>query len=321
MPTSETRLEHLARIASLYYDQRKTQQEVADEVGITRSTVSRLLTEAQEKGIVEHIVHYPWRTNPVLEKKLIQAFGLRDVVVLSRLNKSYEEMLSGLGYLGAYYFLKLLKQDSIVGVSWGTGVQQLVKAIRPISMPDVEVVQLMGGTGTEPGSQIGPLLAPTLANLLGCTCRYIHAPLIMDTEVARDTIFQEKSIRETMQYTEKCDIALVGIGSTNPGYYNPYILGYITDEKMIEIRNKGGVGSTCGEIFDINGNLVDIDVNRRVVGVTRETLAKIDSVIGIAGGAPKAEAILGALEGEFVNVLITDDQAAELVMKLKEKRA
>ena len=53
---------------------RKTQQEVADEIGITRSTVSRLITEAQEKGIVEHIVHYPWRTSPALEKALITTF-------------------------------------------------------------------------------------------------------------------------------------------------------------------------------------------------------------------------------------------------------
>jgi DNA-binding transcriptional regulator LsrR (DeoR family) len=317
MPNSDNRLEYLARIASLYYDQRKTQQEVADEIGITRSTVSRLITEAQEKGIVEHIVHYPWRTNPVLEKALITTFNLKDAIVLSRQNKTYEEMLSGIGYLAGQYFLKQLRLNSKVGVSWGTGLHQLIKALRPVSRPDVEIIQLIGGTGSETGSQIGPLLAPMLANTLGCTCRYIHAPLMMENETGRDTLLQEKSIRETLQYAEKCNIALVGVGSTNPLYYNPYKLGYVTDEEIVEISRKGGVGSTCGEIFNLKGELLDIDINRRIVGIGLETLSKIEYVVGVAGGSPKAEAIVGALEGKIINVLVTDDQAAEAIMKLK----
>jgi DNA-binding transcriptional regulator LsrR (DeoR family) len=317
MPNPENRLEYLARIASLYYDQRKTQQEVADEIGITRSTVSRLLTEAQEKGIVEHIVHYPWRTTPALEKALITTFHLKDAIVLSRQNKSYDEMLAGIGYLGAQYFIKQLRPNSKVGISWGTGLHQLIKAMRPMARPDVEIIQLIGGTGSEAGSQIGPLLAPMLANILGCTCRYIHAPLMMENEIGRDTLLQEKSIRETLQYAEKCNIALVGIGSTSLQYYNPYKLGYVTDAEIVEIEHKGGVGSTCGEIFNIKGELLDIDINRRIVGIGLETLSKIEYVIGVAGGSPKAEAILGALEGRIVNVLVTDEQAAEAIMKLK----
>jgi deoxyribonucleoside regulator len=318
MPNTDTRPDYLARIASLYYDQRKTQQEVADEIGITRSTVSRLLTEAQEKGIVEHIVHYPWRTNTSLEKALITAFKLKDAVVLSRQNKTYDEMLAGLGYLGAQYFIKQLRENSRVGISWGTGLNQLIKALRPTSRPDVEIIQLVGGTGSETGSQIGPLLAPMLANTLGCVCRYIHAPLIMESENGRDTLIQEKSIRETLEYAENCNIALVGIGSTNPIYYNPYKLGYIRDDEIVEIQSKGGVGSICGELYDINGEFLDIDINRRIVGIGLETLARIDYVIGVAGGSPKAEAILGALVGKFVNVLVTDDQAAEEIMRLKK---
>jgi deoxyribonucleoside regulator len=319
MPNTDARPEYLARIASLYYDQRKTQQEVADEVGITRSTVSRLLTEAQDKGIVEHIVHYPWRTSPGLEKELTSSFQLRDAIVLTRQNKTYDEMLTGVGYLGGQYFLKVLRRNSRVGVSWGTGLHELIKALRPISRSDVEIIQLIGGTGSETGSQIGPLLAPMLANTLGCVCRYIHAPLIMESQAGRDTLMQEKSIRETLQYAETCNIALVGIGTTDPQYYNPYKLGYISEQELVEIKEKGGVGSTCGELYNINGELLDIDINRRIVGIGLETLSKMEYVIGVAGGTPKAEAILGALNGRIVNVLVTDDHAARAILKLHEQ--
>ena len=112
-----------------------------------------------------------------MEKALITTFHLKDAIVLSRQNKSYDEMLAGIGYLGAQYFIKQMRQNSKVGISWGTGLHQLIKALRPMATPDVEIIQLIGGTGSEAGSQIGPLLAPMLANTLGCTCRYIHAPL------------------------------------------------------------------------------------------------------------------------------------------------
>jgi DNA-binding transcriptional regulator LsrR (DeoR family) len=70
MPEFQSRLELLARVASLYYDNKKTQQEIADEIGLTRSAISRVLSEAESRGIVEHIVHYPWRTSNELEESL-----------------------------------------------------------------------------------------------------------------------------------------------------------------------------------------------------------------------------------------------------------
>ena len=100
----DQRREYLARVASLYYDQNKTQQEIADEIGITRSAVSRLLTDAREKGIVEIIVHYPWRNSPKLEQAMVATFNLKSARVLVRGTKSYEEMLKGLGVLAAAYF-------------------------------------------------------------------------------------------------------------------------------------------------------------------------------------------------------------------------
>ncbi len=83
MNNSQSRIHHLAKVASLYYDQNKNQQQIADELGVTRSLVSRLLTEAREKGIVEIVVHYPWRTNSALEAELISQFGLQAARVLT----------------------------------------------------------------------------------------------------------------------------------------------------------------------------------------------------------------------------------------------
>ncbi len=55
---------------------------------------------------------------------------------------------------------------------------------------------------------------------------------------------------------------------------------------------------------------------RRVVGIPIEQLVGIERRVGVAGGRTKFDAILGALRGQYVNVLITDHITAQ---KLAEK--
>lgn len=315
----EKRLELLAHVAAGYYVHGKNQQEIANEIGMTRSAVSRLLSEAQKRGVVEHIIHYPWRTSPELEKELAGRFDLLHVRVLARQNKNDEEMLQALGVLAAQYFTSLLPRLRVVGITWGTGLYQMIRAIQPQSHPNLEVVQLIGGTGTEHGSAIGPLLAPMLANCLGCTCHFLHAPLVMENASARTSLVQDRSIRATLQRAASCDIALTGIGGLLPEIYNPYRLGYITLDELTAMRRDGLVGDVAALLYNLRGEILeDHWINRRIVGISAGTLKQIPMVLAVAGGAKKGEAIYGALRGRHVQALVTDDQAALRVLALDQ---
>ena len=320
MNETNQRLAYLAHVASLYYDHGKNQQDIADELKITRSAVSRLLTEARQKGIVEIKINYPWQTNLELEKALLAKFKLKAARVLKRENKSYTEMLDGLGRLAAQYFLSILGNDMIVGISWGSALGAMIKVLRVESPPkNIEVVQLLGATGSEKiAQQDGPLLAQMLSEALSCPCRYLHAPLIVDNPTGRETLMQDRSIRETLMRAEQSEIALVGIGSTDPELNSLLRAGYIDRREVVEIINKGAVGDVCAHHFDIYGNYLDIDINKRVVGIIVNTLFKIPTVIGVAGDIRKSSAILGALRGNYINVLITDDEAAQQVLELND---
>jgi DNA-binding transcriptional regulator LsrR (DeoR family) len=322
MPEYQSRLELLARVASMYYDNNKNQQEIADEIGLTRSAVSRLLSEAHKRGLVEHIVHYPWRTSRELERALAEKFQLRHAQVLLRNNKTYEEMLQGLGVLAAQYFASRLPELKIVGLSWGTGLYQMVRAVRSHYRPDMEVIQLIGGTGTEHGSAIGPLLAPNLANSLSCTCRFLHAPLLMDNEAATTALLKDRSISETFSRAALCDIALVGIGTTIPELYNAYKLGYLTLEEVEQMRLDGVIGDVACLHFDKDGNvMLDHWINKRMITVPFSAFSQIKEVMGVAGGAKKGESIYAALRGKLIHTLITDEEAAQRVLQLCEIRA
>ncbi len=140
MRDDENRLELLARIALLYYDEHKTQQEISDMTQIARSAISRMLDEAREKGVVQIKVNYPWRTVPALEQALVSEFDLKAARVLKRGDKSFPESLRGVGELAGEYFSEVLTDHSVIGVSWGTLVQQAVQSLPKQSRPNCEVL-------------------------------------------------------------------------------------------------------------------------------------------------------------------------------------
>jgi DNA-binding transcriptional regulator LsrR (DeoR family) len=109
---------------------------------------------------------------------------------------------------------------------------------------------------------------------------------------------------------------LVGIGTPNSELYSLLRAGYVDEPEAQAIRAAGVVGDICAQHYSLNGEWLDIDINHRTVGIGLDILAGIDRVIGVAGGSQKGAAILGALCGGYVNVLITDDQAAQKVLAL-----
>lgn len=316
----EERLAYLAQVATMYYEEQKTQQEIAKSFGISRSGVSRLISEARARGVVEIIVHHPLKTNKSLEERLIRTFGIKDARVLRGRYESYQEVLAWVGKLAARYFEERLRDGMTIGISWGGALYEMIRAIRPREFRNVEVVQLIGATGAEATPTSGPILAQLLAERLHCRSYQLHAPLIVKEERARAALMQERHIKETLERARRADIAIVGIGTTNPGYYSLVRAGYLSEEEAQEVRASGAVGDVCAQHYDLQGRWLDFPLNRCVIGINHEDLRRIDNVIGVVGGEVKAAAIHGALRGNYVNALITDEAAARRVLQLDGQR-
>ena len=310
------RTELLAQVASLYYEDDLTQGEIARRVGTSRSTVSRMLQEAREAGVVEITVHYPWRTVPELEDALRVRFGLRQARVLLGRGRPYEEVVRGLGALAARCVEAIVRADTVLGISWGLAVHSTVRALRPERRLPITVVQMVGAVGEGDPLIDGPDLARVLAGVYGGQYRYLHAPLIVEDQHARDVLLQEPRIRETLEQARRADVALVGIGAPHPAVYSLLRAGYVDGEAIVDLRAQGVAGDICARHYDAQGHELDIDLNRRIVGIELEALHEIDQVIGVAGGEAKAGAIQAALRGGHVNVLVTDDAAASNILAL-----
>ncbi|WP_258933924.1 helix-turn-helix domain-containing protein [Nesterenkonia pannonica] len=60
----------------MYYAENWTMQHIAHELGVSRSTVSRLLTEAREQGIVRISLHPPTDRPNALEHRIAEIYGV-----------------------------------------------------------------------------------------------------------------------------------------------------------------------------------------------------------------------------------------------------
>jgi deoxyribonucleoside regulator len=309
----------LAQVASLYYEDNLTQAEIACRISTSRSTVSRLLQEARQAGVVEITIRYLQKTDPEIEGRLIRHFGLRHARVLIGHGRPYEEILQGLGVLAAHYIESIVEEGAILGISWGTAVHSTVQALRPDRKLPITVLQMIGAVGTGDPLIDGPDLARLLANAYGGECRYLHAPLIVEAAHVRRALLEEPRILEPLLLARQADVALVGIGSPVPEVSSLLRAGYLDREALERLQEQGAVGDICARHYDIEGRLMEIELDRRVVGIELDILHGIEHVIGVAGGLAKAKAILGALRGGHVNVLITDDATARETLTLDDR--
>jgi DNA-binding transcriptional regulator LsrR (DeoR family) len=315
----EDRLTLLAAVADLYYLENQSQAKIARKFGYSRSAISRLLTEARHKGVVEIHVNYPVRRSKELERELRQRFGLATAIVAERGRSDYREMLRNLGKLGAFHLLEMLSDTATLGVSWGTAIYEVANALPRRYMPDVKVVQMIGSGFGNPdvdGSGIGR----AIADRLNSHHFALGAPLIARDELARDLFLREPNISVFLLLSLYADVALVGIGSVELGLSSLLRAGYLNEEEILAIKASGAVGHICAQHYDEQGQILDYEINRRVIGVDLRKLTTSGcKVIGVAGGKVKAPAILGALRGKFLYTLVTDSNAAEAILELDQQ--
>ena len=311
----DKRSDLLIRVASMYYERDYSQQKIADILNISRSNISRLLTEAKNKGFVEIRVNKRYPTSTVLEKALIEEFGIEDALVLNSSSADYERRLAMVGRLAAWHLEQNIKEGDTIAIAWGTGVSSAVQAFPSMTMFNTDVVQMLGSVGRVDSVIDGPELARELASKLGGKHYYLHAPLFVDSGQTRDLFLQQVTIQETLNIARKARLALAGIGTTEPGRSSFLRAGHLTEDELTELRNLGAVGETCGQHFDIDGNATGLDINERVISLSAEDIRTIPHTIAVACGLHKKRSIIGALRGGFINVIATDDITARSVLE------
>jgi DNA-binding transcriptional regulator LsrR (DeoR family) len=307
----------ITKTARLYHEQKLTQTEIAKRLGISQVTVSRLLKRAEEYDIVKTTVTSPPGAFVELEEEIEKKFSLSQVIIGEAGRDSEEQILAAIGSAAAHFLETTVTSGEVIGVSsWSASLLSMVEQMHPIrKLENCKVVQILGGLGNPSAEKHANHLVTRLARLVHGEALFLPAPGILGAANSVKVLLKDPYIKGIYDTFKAITVALVGIGSVEPSSLVASSGNVFGANELAEIRRRGAVGDICLRFYGDDGVEISDPAGTRVIGLDLETLKKVPRAVGIAGGKRKVAAILGALRGKHVNLLVTDQYTAERLIR------
>jgi dihydroxyacetone kinase-like protein len=287
----------------LYYEDGMTQGEIAEAMGVSRATVNSYLAEAREKGIVNISIEPARLASLTIAQELKRHFGLADCLVVPN-DDDTRPLIGRLGAAGAQALSKMIKSGDTLAVAWGRTILSVGEHLQTGPLQDVTVVQATGGT-TASFAYTPELTAAAVARAISARCVNITAPAVVGSAQMHDMLLAEPLIREQFETLARANRVIFGIASLRPNS-TIHTSGFFETVPLQHYLAKGAAGVLAGRFIDERGRPVAGPLDDRTIGISLDMLRDIPTRIAIAGGFDKVPALLAALRGGYVNVLVTD---------------
>lgn len=309
-------LRMIARVARMYYELDKRQSDIAMQLGLSQSSVSRLLSRSKEEGIIRFSINTPQGVYTELEEALVMKFDLRDAVVVDCLDEDENLIQRELGAVASYYLETIIRPNEVIGISsWSATLLALVDSLQPLHRKmGIKVVQILGGVGNPAVEAHATHLTSRMAQLLNGEAIYLPVPGVLATEAARSILMADDVSQKAIKLFDHVTTALVGIGAIDPSPLLAQSGNIFSASELDLLRQKKAAGDILLHFFDEDGNLVNTGFDKRVISLRLDQLIKVNRAIGVAGGLRKFKGIQGALRGHWINILITDRFTAERLL-------
>lgn len=306
----------MVKICEMYYIEEINQKMISKELGLSRPTISRILKNAKERGIVKIMIDPVFGNSYVdLEKKIENRFGLKEVFIVESKADS-DDQKNELGKAAAGYLERLVKDDSVVGISMGSSIARVPQFIKKGIRKKAIFTPLIGGLGHTGMEMHSNTIVEAMAKVFGGFYYLLHAPARVSGVLIKEELLKEEGINQIVKMGDELEIALVGIGVPNASSAI-MATGYYNEEDMKKMRDQNVVGDVCMQFFDISGDTKPFEADNNVIGVDIKKLRKVPHSIGVAGGQEKAAAIAGAIKGGYINVLVTDCECGKQLLELE----
>jgi Transcriptional regulator, contains sigma factor-related N-terminal domain len=299
-------------VAKLYYQSEFSQQQIAQQMGISRPSVSRLLQYAKEQGYVNIQIIDPVENMEELERRLAQKYGMQEVrVAYSTLNDP-GEIKKYIGSKAAEYLNEIARDGDIIGVSWGTTMYNVACRLKSRPLQGAQIVQLKGGVTDGKSTTYADEILEKFAKAFSTIARYLPLPVIFGTKEVKEMVDQDRHIKRILELGRQANIAVFTVGTVKEDALL-FRLGYIEAADKVKLQQIA-VGDICSRFFDRAGEICNAEIDDRTVGIKLAELRDKERSILVAGGERKVEAIRAALVGQYANVLITDQYTAKALL-------
>jgi DNA-binding transcriptional regulator LsrR (DeoR family) len=309
----QERLEDAARAGWLYYIAGNTQEEIAQKLGVSRQTAQRLVSLAMTERLVKVRFDHPLGRCLELSKNLKQSFGLESCEVVPSDPASNSETLGIVEAAATEMERYLVSQHPVImGLGTGRTLRAVAEEISPMECPQHKIVSLVGNIGPD-GSATVFDVASRVGDRVGAPHFPMPFPVVTSTVHEKNLLIGQRSLRNVMDLAAQADVSFVGIGTVDE---NSAMLrdGFVRAGELRAIVKAGAVGEITGWSFDAKGQLIDGLINDRVLSAPLGTNAT-RRVIGVGMALSRINAMRGALAGQLISGLITNEAMAEQLLK------
>ncbi|MDO5728813.1 MAG: sugar-binding domain-containing protein [Actinomycetaceae bacterium] len=301
----------------MYYLQGETMETIARHLGVSRSSVSRLLAYARETGLVRITVSAAPGERGTLAGELNRIFGIESTVVRVRDYDTGVNRLDNVAKVAAERLLDMIEPGNVIGIAWGNTTAEVTRHIPPIEVANTTVVQLNGAASAQgTGVRYIDTTISQAAESLGADMVHFPVPAFFDYEETREALWRERAVKSVLNRIENADIALFGVGAFDgdvPSHV--YSAGYLEDTEIQRLRKDGVVGDICTVLIREDGSYEDMAINRRASGPPPSILKRIPRRLCVVAGESKAIPLIGALRAGVVTDLVVDDRTARRVLE------
>lgn len=306
-------IDQIIAVARMYYEGKLTQSEISKRINLSCPTISRMLKKAKEKGLVQTVVIDPFENVHNLQGQLKKVFHLKDVKVINAYSSNPRTTKTMVCAAAADYISELLKPEDILGIASSTTTCEIAKAMKPSEVDKVSVVSISGCTYEHVIDEDVFSATRIIGKKLGAKIHFLYTPTIVSSGKVKDVYLSDSNTSTAMEMIDRANLVVNSVGYFGR-HSQFYRYGYIDEETMKELEKNRTVGNICSHYYDINGMPTNRELSNRTIGITLDQLKTKEYSLGVACGQEKVLALLGALRGGYVNILITDDATAKAVL-------
>lgn len=299
------------RAAWLYYKEGMTQDQVAQELGLNRTRVLRMLATARQDGIVQIRVTAKQSRCIELERAIEERHGLERAIIIPSPQQS-EQTSEVIGAVLGEYIADRLDRNITIGLGWGKTLSSTLDSIPQQDSIGVSVVSLLGGL-TKVSAFNPSEFAWRLGDRLSAECLLMAAPVFAPDAQTRDALMTHPGIKEVFRRSEQLDLAIISVGDLSPS--STFVkYGLLEKDEIASLERAGAIGDVLCRFIDADGEIVEHQVNDRVIAVHPETLRSARKVVLASGGWQKISVFKAAMKLLNPSIIVTDELVAERLL-------
>lgn len=299
-----------ARVARRHYFDKWSKVQIAAELGMSRFEVARLLDRARASGIVTITVVGAGSVDLDLSEQVRRHFGLRHAVVVHTTRGSDAQIRDQIGQGAAALLSEISTPEDVLGIGWARIVLAMVANLDHLKAR--RIVQLTGALTRPEVDASAPEVVRNVARQVGAESSVFYAPMVVSDVQTAQALYRQEQLASAMTHFDTVSKAVVGVGGWNPPHSTLYD-ALTADEQAMMLRS-GVHADLSGVLLDARGDAIDTPLTGRLIAITAHQLRRIPEVIALAYGLDKVSAAHAALQGGYLQGLVTHTEFAEQLL-------